>query len=192
MLNKKIKELLNFSSKHHIYHYQEAYEHFLIAFVYTKLHHNENALKHIEKSFFHLPHGNHLAQFLQNFINFHFSQNEQSFLTLQKTQSDEIYLQDGNLILKHRLQNKFGIYDQNFENLLPEVAVLFEAENFIQLSEILLNINNYTAQKHFDYHCQLADMYFEIAREYLTQNAMQDAKYFIQKALETDKRNPNL
>ncbi len=190
MLTQNTKELITFSSKHHTYHYQEAYEHFLISFVYTKLQNKQNALKHIEKSFFHLPHNNHLAQFLQSFVNVNLHQEKQYLTILQET-NDEISIQNGELILKNKLHNKFGIYSTDVERMLQQVDELFIKQDYQKLEHILIQINNHTAQKHFDYHCQLADMYFEIAKEHFAQNAIQDAKYFIHKALETDKRNPN-
>ena len=172
MISKELLDSIEFSKKHHTYHYQEAHEFFLLAFYNFKLNRIDDAKFHLEKSFFHLPYDNHDANFLKTLIDCSIFDN------------DEIKI-------KCKLDNKFNIYDNNIVNELEIINNYFILEKYEDLINIVTNFNKHTSSKHFEYHCNLADMYFNIAKNHF-ESGRDDVKYFILKAIETDKRNPKI
>lgn len=88
---------------------------------------------------------------------------------------------------------EFEMIKSNKELISLDKEIKFETEkkNFKNLKNLFLNILKTVDNLHFDYHLKLAEMYFDLAKVYFEESLQHEAKIFLEKALETDKNNPN-
>lgn len=74
-----------------------------------------------------------------------------------------------------------------------EKMIEFELKNknINKIENYLLKISKIIDKIHYNYHILLADKYFELAKLYIAESLISEGKFFIGKALETEKNNPN-
>jgi len=202
-------EIVDFSKNHAKFHYQSSYEFLNLAIAIIKLHkfdhpdlmaflnkaiaiYPENAdayyfrglVKYFngkiipaQKDFeYYNIHKNHICEYVNEKISFPIYE----IFDLEDFQTPH-YTND--LIDFHPLQtDEINIHYKNAKQA-------FQEKNFHTLSEIYKYLSSLTSQKHFQYHVDLAEMYYHIAQECYLNNLKYEAIFFINKALETDENN---
>lgn len=205
------KEILDFSINHCHFHYQGSYEYFNIGFSMLKLGMFKEAIQNLNKSL-HLYRENAdsyyirgLAKYLLENLN---GAKEDFDLSIKhRNLHPENYINDTIKFIPYdKISNLKDIEDIHHDNrniryeklksgelqmLYGHAHFAFNARNFADLIDIYQRISKITAKIHFDYHVDLANMYFELAKECANHNHLYEAIFFLDKALEADEKNPN-
>lgn len=167
------KNIIDFSNHHHQFHYQESDEFFYIGCCYLKLHSIQNAKKSFQESLKH------------------FSANKKTLQAVQDTQNNSLNYKE--FLFSHNLNEDIYYYqfrNELYHNRFKIAQKLYSIGDFVNLLEHYQQTNRITKKQHFQYHVNLANLYYRCSIEYYRNNMMSESRYFLEKALETDKNNP--
>ncbi|QED22938.1 hypothetical protein [Candidatus Deianiraea vastatrix] len=215
-ISQKIKDLKNdvleFAKPHCEFHYQASYEYYNLGCGYLKLNMLENAYKFFTKSI-NIYKENADSHYCRGFMEYLFGNKDASYadfresFKLRNVNYDNKYVSN---FIKYdpypKINNveNFTFYHHTNENtqykdlkkieiniLYQHADIAFNAKNYADFVSIYESLIKLTSDAHFVYHVDLANKYFDIAREYHNEGFTYEAIFFCQKALETDDKNPH-
>lgn len=195
------KKVIDFTRIHCHFHYQASYEYYNLASILFKQEKYDEAVINIDKSI-NLYRHNVDSFYLKGMI-----------LYIQDHDESKEYLENA-IKYNHNYDRQYKYikqeildYEEN-DNFIPriidnrntELEKSEELENFYmelmnasdlnKSFEIASKIILKTASLHFDYHIDLAKMYFNISDIHYGNGNFYEAIFFLEKALECDAKNP--
>lgn len=170
----ELKDLMDFSSQHVNYHYQESCEFYYIGCALIMLQKYEDAIDAFDKSIMH------------------WADNQDSIKTREFCDSI-LDIGQNKTEFSFYLKLPSYIYGKNndFQNLQQTLDISYTGQNYLSFFHDLKTLNTMTSSLHFDYHITLANKYYNIATIQENTGNYHEARYYLNKAIETDKRNKN-
>lgn len=215
IVNDKIRKMkqniMDFAKNHCEFHYQSSYEFLNLGSGLIKLDRISEALPILDKSI-KIYKENADSYYVRGFVKYLNNDEKNAVLDFReaikyKNTHPENYKSDDieyMLYSKIKSYKKFNFihhtnrnvrYDNlkqdDLQVLYNKAEILFNEQNFTDFVTTYQSITQITMRLHFEYHVNLANLYFALAQELQKSDLFYEAIFFADKALETDSENPH-